>query len=532
MNDITKVINKLYDKKGQGFFTKYGSDLIIALIIIYIFLVWTTYYYVLNHLPLIKANWAADKCHPLYLPFAGIIVDDKNKSKLELINNNFEGCVQNILTSITAEVLKPIYYTTNLLTSSFNEVTHATTGIRSMFNKVRVDMENTTENISGRTLNITAPILKLIISAKNMMGQTIGTITAAIYTLFGSYLTLNSLLGSIIEFIGIILGAIAAAIVAALFIPFIGEAIAAPLIALETAILVPFLIIVIAVNNIFHTHHSLQSTPSACFGKYTPIKMANNTTKNICDIIIGDILHDGSIITGTMHLSSYSHTIFNLNNIIVTGLHRVYHDTNGWIKVSDHPHSYQINDYRENILYCLNTSTKTIKINNYTFSDWDDLDDTDLTEINNKCKFLPKCINNKDIHKYLDNGLDGNTLIEMEVGTQVKIKQVEVNDILRFGERVLGIIQIDAKDILSINEYKINKIIIRCSNNIQLYDENLGNLNTNNLEGIPIIDNKYLYQLITDKGFYYIGNLKVYDYNIGIEKYLDNTEFYPQNLYQ
>ena len=40
-----------------------------------------------------------------------------------------------------------------------------------------------------------------------------------------------------------------------------------------------------------------------------------------------------------------------------------------------------------------------------------------------------------------------------------------------------------------------------------------------------------LYQLITDKGHYYIGEFRVYDYNFGIEKYLDNIEFsYQKNL--
>ena len=33
-----------------------------------------------------------------------------------------------------------------------------------------------------------------------------------------------------------------------------------------------------------------------------------------------------------------------------------------------------------------------------------------------------------DIHKYLESGLDGNILIELENGESVKLKNIKVND--------------------------------------------------------------------------------------------------------
>ena len=529
MNNINEVINKIYNKK-QTFTSKYGSDLVISLIIIYIFLILTTYYYIQNHIPIIKANWSTNKCNPLYLPFAGLIVNDKSKSKLNIVSENFEACVQNILTSITSEAVRPIYYVMNTMTGSFKEMSHATTAIRSFFNKIRVDMKNTSQNISGRTLNVTIPFTKQVIYLKDMLGKFIGLLTTTIYTLMGGYLTLNSLVGSIIEMVEIILGIVAGAIAAALFIPFIGELVAAPMIAFEVGILALFIPMVIAFNSIFNENKSMGSVADACFGKNTKIKMENNINKNISEIEIGDKLFDGSIVTAFMKISSYNQTIYNLNEIIVTGKHRIYHETFGWIKVEDHPLSYEIDDHRQNFVYCLNTNTKVIKIGELTFTDWDDLDDKDLYEIN-KSKNIFRHINNKDIHPYLDNGFGENTLIEMEIGSVTKIKDIEVNDILRFGERVLGVIKIDAIDINSINEYYINNSKIICSKNIQLYTDNLGDFNTNILEGNPVIIKDYLYQLITDKGTYYIGDIKVRDYNFAIEKYLTNINYNSENLH-
>ena len=531
-NTLKQIINNLYNEKTkQGYYSKYGSDVIIAVIIICIFFITITYYYVLNHLPLIKQNWPKNKCNPAYLPFASMVIDDKHKSNLDVIGENFDDCTKNILTTITSDALQPIYYATNVMTEAMHEMTQAVTGIRSMFNNIRVDIKDTAENISGRALNITIPVLKLIISAKNMMSSTQGTMTTAVYVLFSAYLMLKSLLGSIIEIISeIILIPLGISIVglwATLQFP---EAIATT--AIFVAILVPLTIIIHKFNDTFHGNAAVPAGPPACFGKYTPIKLANNTTKYIYEIDVNDILHDGSIVTGVMQMSSRGQSTFNLDNIVVTGLHRVHHNKLGWIKVAEHPHSHEIKDYMENIVYCLNTNTKVIKINNFTFLDWDDLDDHDIEQINKNCTIIPKHLNNKDIHTYLDNGFEENTLIELEIGTQIKIKNIEVNDILKFGERVLGIIKIDSNDILTVNEYCINNSIIRCSSNIKVQLENLDILNTSNLEGNPIITNKYLYQLITNEGYFYIGNIKVYDYNVGIEKYLDNTEIYSQNLYQ
>ena len=66
-----KKINELYNKKG--FIDKYGADIWLTIIICLIFFCITSYYYVLNNIEPIKANWANEKCNPAVLPFAGLI---------------------------------------------------------------------------------------------------------------------------------------------------------------------------------------------------------------------------------------------------------------------------------------------------------------------------------------------------------------------------------------------------------------------------------------------------------------------------
>ena len=532
MDTTYQIINKLYSKE-KGFYQQYGIDLIIAIIIIYIFLTSSTYYYVMNHLPLLRNNWETNKCNPLYIPFAGLIINDNKKSKFETVSDNFTECTQNILTSIASDAFKPIYYIINLIIEAFDEITEAINSVRAMFNNVRGDIHDTAVNISGRTLNVTSPIVENTGYAKDMMGKAHGVLTSSIYTLFGSFITAESFflfLKDVIAGLLIILAATIIALWILSFVPFV-DMVAIPAAWLATAgymlILLPFVIVIIILSDVFNiaTDNVPKGPPKrgsdACFDKNTLIKMKNNKYKKISEIDIGDILFDGSIVTGIMNMSSYNNRVYNFNDIIVTGLHRVYHENLGWVKVKEHTDAFEIKDYRENILYCLNTNTKTIKIKEFTFLDWDDIDDRDKSDILKNCLYMPNYINNEDFHKYLDNGFGENTLIEMDIGTFSKIKDIQVNDLLRFGERVLGVIKIDSKDLDIVYEYELkNKMIIQCTNNIDFISENLGNININNIQGIQVKESDCLYQIITDTGTYHIGDYIVNDYNYVIDKFL------------
>ena len=185
-----------------------------------------------------------------------------------------------------------------------------------------------------------------------------------------------------------------------------------------------------------------------------------------------------------------------------------------------HPESKQLNINCEKV-YCINTSNKTIKINNTIFGDYDELDKNEIDEIKTKCdKYLPKSFNLGDIHKYLDGGFEENTSVEMFDGHSVKMKDIRVNDVLKYGERVVGIVEIKADD-LDVKNYSLeNNENIKCGPNIHICDSDLGMYSTLDMYG-ESIKVKKIYNLITDKKTFYINGIKYYDYNSCIDKFLD-----------
>jgi hypothetical protein len=259
--------------------------------------------------------------------------------------------------------------------------------------------------------------------------------------------------------------------------------------------------------------------------------MKGKGKKNISDIKVGNVLYDNSVVTGIMKLSATEQEIYYLNGVLVTGNHSVFLENVGWIPVEKHPNSTYQENFKDEYVYCINTDSKLIKIGKDVYSDWDDLDDNDLADITENCcksTTLPINFTKKDIHKHLDAGFDENTTIELEDGRSVSIKDIDVNDVLRFGECVTGVVEISCSDMIGIGEYNIyDNCILNCTGNIQLQD--LGNLNTFEIEPTTIKRADYAYHLLTDRGSFMVNGTRVGDYNTSLEKYLKCCSSY--NLY-
>jgi hypothetical protein len=257
----------------------------------------------------------------------------------------------------------------------------------------------------------------------------------------------------------------------------------------------------------------------SCFDKDTLIETEKGPIK-IKDIKPGMSLENGDKVTAIFKLAYNNLDIYNLDNIIVTGCHKVFHDNLGWIDVKDHPSSKKIENYREPAVYCLGTQTKRMNIKNHKFLDWDDLEPVDIIKLKN-LHYLDNNCSLSDIHKNLESGLDGNINIELENGQSVKLKDIQLNDQLYSGERIIGVVQIDTKDIYAVKKYKFKEFEIIGAPNIHFKDVDLGNFNTLKIEGVEVEKPALLYHILTDTGFFNIDGHKLRDYNSAIENILD-----------
>jgi len=286
---------------------------------------------------------------------------------------------------------------------------------------------------------------------------------------------------------------------------------------------------------------TLQVHSVKCFDKDTKIVMNDGLERKIIDIKSGDILSNGDVVTAKFKVDTKDSKIYNLNGIIVSDSHLVKYKNN-WIRVCQHPDAIIVNNYNDKYLYCLNTTSKIIRISTNSnteiiFSDWDEIIEEDLYTIQLFHKYnnifnplYDDKANNYQtefIHKYYDGGLSANTKIKLFDSSTKNINEIEVGDILYNMEKVYGIVEIDGSDLIGQYCYDLGNSdnFIVGGPNINFCDRNLKFTSTLNYKNKSLREKNEskLYHLLTDKKTFNIGNFKIYDYNASIDLLLEKN---------
>ena len=469
------AITKLYDK--VGYFDQYGGTVIVFICITLCTLLLFSYFQMMLNIQPIINDWTNQRCKPSIIPFAGLITHPEGVSAGEYTAQNFNYCMQNILSNISGILLEPITFVSHSLTSNANNVQNSIQGVRSMFDNIRTSMQSVSEEIMGRIMNVVIPIIQMIIKFKDVSSKLQGILTASLYTSLGAYYSFRSLMGAIAQFIVTILIILAALIAGLWMVPFTWGAAAANTV-IFTAIAIPMAVILSFMKDTLHINSGLSIPSVKCFDKNTQIQMNDGTFKTITSIQLGDLLMNDNKVTAKIKVATEGSIMYMLHEIIVSDSHMVkikYNNNNNnnntnknnnntnknknnnnnnnnitipqekWIRVCEHPDAVRVRDYGEPFLYCLNTSKKMIVINDQVFSDWDELNEEQIDHL----LYILKSPNRPEqIHTFLDYGFDGKTKIDLDNGEVVRIKNIEIGSFLKNGEMVYGIVQIDGSNLI------------------------------------------------------------------------------------
>ena len=137
----------------------------------------------------------------------------------------------------------------------------------------------------------------------------------------------------------------------------------------------------------------------------------------------------------------------------------------------------------------MNTTTKQFTIKNTLFVDWDEIYDDVKAVLDktyeNEHGVVPTSLDY--IHEYYDGGFEEGVEIDLESGDTCAINKIPVSLRLPDGVVVRGIVKIDKT---------------RIKNTANIYNPNNLAKNTD-----------FVYHLLTNKGYFYVGGNKINDYN-------------------
>ena len=540
-NDNIKKIRKMYD--NLTYLDQYGNSVIMIILITFILFLLLAYSFIMINITPIKNNWVNERCKPYVIPFAGIINAPEGTSITDFTGENFTYCMQNVTNSLAGDAISPLSFITNSLTMISSIIQNAINSIRQMVNKIRTSIQSVTQEVMGRLMNFIVPLQQIVIKIKDMLMKTQGVFTGVLYTLFGSYFTLKALLGAIADLIIKMLIGMAVAIAVLWLVPFTWGAAAAG--TGVFAIIAAFMTyILVFMKDVLHIQSGQKIPKLKCFDKNTLIKLKNGTEKPITDICLGDILINDGIVTAKFKVQTKGSQMYLLNNVIVSDTHMIK-SNNNFIKVSSHPLAQKLAFYGEEFLYCLNTSKKEILINDIIFSDWDEINNSEINILKREINSLNlendidvfgfgfdfNINNNNLIHKYIDSGFISSTIIKLKNGEKKTISQIEINDVLENGEKVYGLVEIDGKKLNSQYVYYLgDNICVEGGPNLVFCDNNKREIQTIHLS-LDIENNKYkkvrnqkddkLFHLLTNHETFVVNGIKFRDYNASIDNFLE-----------
>jgi hypothetical protein len=332
-------------------------SVICAIMFSILILVLTMYLYVQVNLQYIKNQWEKEKCR------AGIVIGDYN---------NLVECSQHIVKSVVDKSTTPLYEGTKAIGGLYKGILSTGEVFKSVIAYINLQITNIFVGIRQMVYKIFLPIQIILNAVTAVFSKVKAVIISQIYFMSSTLITMKSFLEAMINAIIVVLIALAALIIAMMIMPF-GWGIAASFLAIFVSISIPLAAFVAVMSNVVHLNiHKIPKRPHVCFDKHTKLVLLDGSIVSISNIPIGTVLKDGSVVTSTLVLDIQHAKMFYLNNVLVTGSHIVQYN-NTWISVKDHPRSIHVPDYKERMVYCINTSTGIINIGETTFTDWNEM---------------------------------------------------------------------------------------------------------------------------------------------------------------
>ncbi len=522
VEDSLNFVNKLYD--NLSYFDLYFSSVLLFFVMtIFVVLVYV-YCSAMRNSQQIKNNWSNEKCKPNVIPFAGLINKPADESVFEFTRKNFYECVTNVLSTNLQTSIKPFN-----INGIINSAKSAANGVDLSFNAVNMNFLNVSDiigqqfaELKNKMANVMIPIQRIMYAVKDTFSRMEGVLVSGVYTSLSNSYLMKSMISEMVKFICSIFYSLIVIIAMMFVIPGTqGLAVAAT--AVTIALSTIFVSTNVSLGKMFHMKPGKMPKIPKCFDENTRIELKTvetSLTKKIKDIQIGDVLKNGATVTAKLKLGTTNVNMYSLHGTIVSDCHQVWYNSE-WIQVTNHPDAIELDKYDKPFIYCLNTENKTIQIGDDIYLDWDEIYEKHLEKlIFNKISY----VNHKsDIHKYLDGGFYEKTPISLLDYSIKRIRDIKIGDVLLNGEIVYGIVEIKGDDLIQVNKYNLGHTSFKGGPNLNMIQHNKIcsiAFDTPNIHITQISNPTKLYHLLTDQRTFYVGAVKMCDYNSLIDNIL------------
>ena len=183
--NIFNKVNEIYIRKT--YLERYGGSVIFAIFAILLVIFYFIYLNIQNNKEIVKKDWATNKCNPLYMPFAGLIMDPIDMSKTEYTIKNFSECSETILKDVLQVALAPLEAASILLAASISILTGITTSLMGAIFNFRLNFKTETKKTSSMQTDFASILTKIITKSRSALSKGEGVLATILFMFFSAY---------------------------------------------------------------------------------------------------------------------------------------------------------------------------------------------------------------------------------------------------------------------------------------------------------------------------------------------------------
>ena len=183
-SSIIDNVNKIYQQ--STYLEKYGGSVVFSVFAVLGVAIYFVYLHIKNNSGLIKKDWSTYRCHPLYIPFAGLIMNPKNMSKLDYTTENFSDCFQVLLKDIMEVIL------VLLISASVSIISGIMNSFANAIANLRDELLDNTVGTAQKQTEITTLITLFIVKIKSALAKGQGILMTIVYIFLSVYEIISS----------------------------------------------------------------------------------------------------------------------------------------------------------------------------------------------------------------------------------------------------------------------------------------------------------------------------------------------------
>ena len=139
------------------------------------------YLFALSQVNFLKKNWPKYRCHPLYMPMAGMVGQD--------VATNFTKCTMKGFQDYAGFVMDPIMSQFSLFNSVIGDISGAMNDMRGMMSDTRNGFLGIVGTVFGKIENLMSQFQHIIIRMRTLLARVVGIMMSFMYIFYGGMQT-------------------------------------------------------------------------------------------------------------------------------------------------------------------------------------------------------------------------------------------------------------------------------------------------------------------------------------------------------